>query len=869
MRKGGSTATTVFVGRDAELQQLRDGLQRVTIAVVLGVPGVGKSALVSAFAAQWPAKVLRRNVMPGDTRESVLASIRRLVFGSDSPKGAEELRAALDEKRCLVLVDDVHELGKEAAELLAELGGAERARVIATSREVIRSRRGDPDRFELRLKALDRAVARELWATLDKLHGPSTSFEEAWARHHGNPLLLRGAHATATDEDPIVAVVRGLSAAERSTAGAIALSEGPLPAEVAMRIVGGKAGETALRGLVTRMVVEPSGGDCGIHELFRSAVLRELDAGDRVGLHAKLAVSLVGENLDHARKAREVCRHLFALGRHDDASEYLLRNAPELARRGAVVDLLRLLDAIPAEKRSAELQWERARTLMLLPDLRRARDELERLMESGIEPRTEIRLAFAQHALLTARLETAASVGEQLVRRSLEPSQRVRLAGILATARTYQNRGDDGRLVLSAAAAQVKRDPLQSGYCEFYRAFTYWLEERSVEAEEPMRHALSLFGEAGVATFRAHVLAPAFMTALFARIGRLEEAEVAFRTASEAIGSTDTLRIRVELEAMHAAYLLDRGERLAALASLKSVARECASGGYRLAELWSKAWLGRTLMLLGRRREALQVLHHAASAAKSENVPLVGALAARALDYDPIERARGRKPATMECPTRIRAFEAIGAAAAGDAATVEALLLANRAAEGKEGFGLERALSALARSINARAAGAVQESEARFQEALRVAGETEVDPEVLTAIRSELGAVRIVTRNGQRLGKEGDVNSDLDLVVDARIDEVRGRNKPPISLRRRPVLKRLLYLLAGSPGRILKKEIIVREVWGNEYSPLVHDPTLKVNVRRLRAILTGTGAEVEFDSGGYRLRCPSRFAFLAPLEAEA
>ena len=47
----------VFVGRDAELTRLALGVQRVSVALICGVAGVGKSSLASAFAATWPGPI--------------------------------------------------------------------------------------------------------------------------------------------------------------------------------------------------------------------------------------------------------------------------------------------------------------------------------------------------------------------------------------------------------------------------------------------------------------------------------------------------------------------------------------------------------------------------------------------------------------------------------------------------------------------------------------------------------------------------------------------------------------------------------------------------------------------------------------------
>ena len=114
-----------------------------------------------------------------------------------------------------------------------------------------------------------------------------------------------------------------------------------------------------------------------------------------------------------------------------------------------------------------------------------------------------------------------------------------------------------------------------------------------------------------------------------------------------------------------------------------------------------------------------------------------------------------------------------------------------------------------------------------------------------------------------RLGERG-------LAVD-RVREVVLRNGTQIaSLRRRSLLKRLLYLFAGAPGHTFSKEEIVERVWEVAYHPLRHDAALFTNIMRMRRLLGADGADIiRVSDDGYRFVPPEDFVFIEPAGAQA
>jgi hypothetical protein len=84
-------------------------------------------------------------------------------------------------------------------------------------------------------------------------------------------------------------------------------------------------------------------------------------------------------------------------------------------------------------------------------------------------------------------------------------------------------------------------------------------------------------------------------------------------------------------------------------------------------------------------------------------------------------------------------------------------------------------------------------------------------------------------------------------------------------LRRRSLLKRLLFLFASAPGKVFSKEAIVQAVWNVEYHPLRHDAALFTNIMRIRRLLGEDGSEIiRVSEDGYRFAPPKDFLFVIP-----
>lgn len=864
----------LFLGREAELSRLRSMLDRVRSALVFGVAGVGKSTLAYTLAAVWPHPVVYHRVDDDEPGSVVVDRALHQLTRDDVPASmplserVAELAERMDAVSALLLVDDVHRLGPGGQELFfTQLAGQLRTgRLVATSRELHPLSPGAPDRLELRLDGLDERGARLLWSSLDELYGPSTGFELAWARSRGNPFLLRRGHAgDLSEEDPITRSVALLSEPERRLAGALALASVPLPTAMLLRLLPPQHGRPVLQRLVTRMVVTVDGvSGCSLHDLFREAVTAALGDAERRELHEALAALLPDAGMDPVVRVTERCRHLRALGRHEEAGKVLVENAAGLVRDGATAELLRALEAILPGHRTPEVRILRARTLARLLEVRRAFEELRALVEEGASPRYELKIAFGHLAMLTARLDVALETLQEVLIYAepgdVPPALRLRAGLNMALTGTYLGGGE----LVRAQMAHVRgmHPGFERGFLSFCTAFTLWLDGRSEEAEEPMRTALAIFQEAPT-TFRGAVLAPAFAMVLLATLGQLDEAGQMQAIAEAAVKRGEDVRMRMYLRASKAVLLYERGERLRALAELRAVLDALARGGEVLWALWTRAWLGAWLVELGRVREGLEALADVEQDMRGVGLEAGLRFIERARKADLVGQLQvGSLPVPGRATSaRARALALLEAGRRGEALRLKALL-EEAPPPATPDFALERALGHLARAVAARLEGRTAEAARELEEARRIASEGRVDPELVPSLFELLAPARIVTAAERRAVQASPEElSRYEAVLDARNHVLRlgGRE---VSLRKRPVLRRLLYALASRPGTVLTKEQLAVAVWSTDYDPLRHDNSLRVNVRYLRELLAGTPLSVEFDDTGYRLLVPEGFAYI-------
>lgn len=83
-----------------------------------------------------------------------------------------------------------------------------------------------------------------------------------------------------------------------------------------------------------------------------------------------------------------------------------------------------------------------------------------------------------------------------------------------------------------------------------------------------------------------------------------------------------------------------------------------------------------------------------------------------------------------------------------------------------------------------------------------------------------------------------DVNdSSVDIYLDRTNRKVKERTLGTIDFKHRFVLLEILFLLARNPGAYFDKEQLAREIWKDEYNPLIHDKLIYTSVSRLRKLI--------------------------------
>ena len=134
----------------------------------------------------------------------------------------------------------------------------------------------------------------------------------------------------------------------------------------------------------------------------------------------------------------------------------------------------------------------------------------------------------------------------------------------------------------------------------------------------------------------------------------------------------------------------------------------------------------------------------------------------------------------------------------------------------------------------------------------------------LTALRP----YRVVASDGA-VSEVSDADPEIlrlparSLAVDGVRETIWRQGTELADLRRRSLLKRLLFLFAAAPGKVFSKEEIVQTVWNVEYHPLRHDAALFTNIMRIRRLLGEDGAEIiRVTEDGYRFVPPKDFVFV-------
>lgn len=89
-------------------------------------------------------------------------------------------------------------------------------------------------------------------------------------------------------------------------------------------------------------------------------------------------------------------------------------------------------------------------------------------------------------------------------------------------------------------------------------------------------------------------------------------------------------------------------------------------------------------------------------------------------------------------------------------------------------------------------------------------------------------------------------DSNIDFIIDKTERVIKEKNLGVIDFKHRFVLLEILYLLASNPGKHFDKEDLSREIWKEEYNPLIHDKLIYTSISRLRKLIEPGGEKNKY-----------------------
>ncbi|HEX9339770.1 MAG TPA: hypothetical protein VF992_01170 [Thermoplasmata archaeon] len=447
--KVAAVPSRTFFGRAAERRILEDWLASgpAPVAVVIGVAGIGKSALVANVLAAEARPTYLRRVYAHDDGHGVLSSLADFL----ARQGRRRLKAVLvrpaydpadaiailreDLAGTVVAFDDVHASPAADGVLRSLFERGLDAKILVASRtqpsfyerpDVVRGRV-----LEVRLEGLDEPAATELLAargaTMDR-----ADLDRVVAATHGHPLALElfaasglDAGAVETERYVLETVLEGLDDASEAILRTFAILRRPARSPEAL-------GATAaqLRRLARRALLHHRADGYQLHDLVKEFFLRRMTTESRRDANARAAAYWTTRD-----DGLEEAYHRLEAGDPDGAAARLVEIGPAFAESARAGDLESCLLRLPRDVRLDEILAETQMFLGKFADARRvlegiaARGSADARLRARIQT-GRIATRLGSYAEARALLEAAAAEASAMGARGLEGEALRSLGGV-------------------------------------------------------------------------------------------------------------------------------------------------------------------------------------------------------------------------------------------------------------------------------------------------------------------------------------------------------------------------------------------------------------------------------------------------------
>jgi tetratricopeptide (TPR) repeat protein len=856
----------MLLGRGAMLRRVREASRTHRVVGVVGLAGLGKTALLRALvdAAPAPTQGLVACAAGWDavTLAAALETRLGIAPAGFAPSLAERgtrIAEALDAAGAIAVVDDLQKCARPG-ELVAPLVRAlERGRLLYASRELLRlEARADAEQLVVELEPLPPAAARTLARRVLHARGLrgealGSGIDRVTRRAHGNPLAIKLGAARDTDAAEILvsAVLSDLSNEEREALRALAVHRLPVCAEAPAGLLGRFLVQRHAEGLVVHDLVREALGPQppAIH---LAAVRRYELAAGRDPAAAREWLHQLGAARACADLARALERVAVLLWRARDfgAIERALaatRSAPDVeglgprarlvgalvaARDGRLDEAQAALDGIAKRGERGELPSDaamlyheaRARVGYARGDRRQVADAVGEMERLG--PECDVGAYLAGFHLETVSLCDEGRAAAALARVQAAERRFGRERAVLAWQR------GDALLHLGQARAAIAayERALGAASGELRRvdvAFVHYsIADARLElgeipaARRALDAALTALGPLGLR--RAEAVVRARRAFALRAEGRWPEALAALDPEIEELGRWPMYRVQCgEARIERARIRLDLGDLEGAADDAAAALATASHTAERTLGAEARLCLAEVALAHGRLDEAER------RAVEAERRAGRRATRARAaVVRGRLVLARGDRAAAQHWSARALAL-------AGEAGPrIEAYALRAEALEGAAALAaLDDALSVPA--CDARHLGRLHAARAALHEA---AGDVAAARSDLERARERFACVGADTSAiDDRLGRLAFAPTTR-FVVDPATETVLAFGRR-VHLGAKPILWRLFGLLLARYGRPVSKAELFTALWRQAYRPDLHDRNVYETVRRLRRLL--------------------------------